>query len=178
MTAAAPLTITVGDATAPHRGEQPGIIAHCCNDVGGWGQGFVLAISARWPQPEQQYRRWWRNRTTTRLPLGMVQMVQVEPALWVANMTGQYGIYDIDGRAPIRYDALATCLGKVGDRALDLNAAVHMPRIGCGLAGGTWKKVGQLVQQQLCDRGVPVTVYDLPRPQPARGRRSSKGGSR
>ncbi|MEV6001124.1 Appr-1-p processing protein, partial [Streptomyces griseomycini] len=24
------------------------VIAHVCNDIGGWGKGFVLAVSRRW----------------------------------------------------------------------------------------------------------------------------------
>jgi hypothetical protein len=41
-------------------------------------------------------------------------------------------------------------------------ASVHMPRIGCGLAGGEWPKVEMLVKYFLTDRGISVTVYDLP----------------
>jgi hypothetical protein len=37
---------------------------------------------------------------------------------------------------------------------------VHLPRIGCGLAGGTWKRVEPLIDARLCARDVPVTVYD------------------
>src|SRR5262245_22379163 len=50
------LRIVRGDATAP-RVDGPKIIAHVCNDVGGWGAGFVLAVSRRWPEPERAYRR-------------------------------------------------------------------------------------------------------------------------
>jgi O-acetyl-ADP-ribose deacetylase (regulator of RNase III) len=36
-----------GDATSPQaRGIK--IIGHVCNDLGGWGKGFVLAVSRRW----------------------------------------------------------------------------------------------------------------------------------
>ena len=38
---------------------------------------------------------------------------------------------------------------------------VHLPRIGCGLAGGKWEQVEPLVQQFLSARGVAVTVYDF-----------------
>lgn len=31
-----------GDATAP--AEKPAIICHICNDLGGWGKGFVVAL--------------------------------------------------------------------------------------------------------------------------------------
>jgi O-acetyl-ADP-ribose deacetylase (regulator of RNase III) len=49
------VTYVIGDATAPG-GPGPGVIAHVCNDSGGWGKGFVLAVSRRWPEPEAAYR--------------------------------------------------------------------------------------------------------------------------
>lgn len=54
------ITYHIGDATAPD-GRGPGVIAHVCNDSGGWGKGFVLAVSRRWPEPEAAYRRWARS---------------------------------------------------------------------------------------------------------------------
>ena len=51
------LQIVQGDATSPP-GEGVKIIAHVCNDVGGWGKGFVVAVSKRWPDPEREYRSW------------------------------------------------------------------------------------------------------------------------
>ncbi|EGJ73150.1 hypothetical protein STTU_0361 [Streptomyces sp. Tu6071] len=44
------ITYVRGDATAP-RGRGPRVIAHVCDDRGGWGKGFVLALSRRWPEP-------------------------------------------------------------------------------------------------------------------------------
>ena len=41
-------------------------------------------------------------------------------------------------------------------------ASVHMPRIGTGQAGGSWSIIEDLVDNELCAHGVPVTVYDLP----------------
>ncbi len=35
-----------GDATQPQAGGNK-VIAHVCNDLGGWGKGFVMAISKR-----------------------------------------------------------------------------------------------------------------------------------
>ena len=67
-----------GDATAP-QGKGVKLIAHVCNDLGGWGKGFVLAISRRWPEPEAAYRRWHRERSGNDFGLGAVQYVQVEP---------------------------------------------------------------------------------------------------
>ncbi|XXU05921.1 hypothetical protein WMF40_38440 [Sorangium sp. So ce854] len=44
-----------GDATEP-AGAGPRIICHVCNDIGGWGRGFVVALSKKWPEPEARYR--------------------------------------------------------------------------------------------------------------------------
>ena len=50
-----------GDATNP-TGNGNKIIVHICNDIGGWGKGFVMAISKRWKQPEHQYREWFKTK--------------------------------------------------------------------------------------------------------------------
>jgi O-acetyl-ADP-ribose deacetylase (regulator of RNase III) len=145
-----------GDATQP-QGEGPKIIAHICNDVGAWGAGFVLAISRRWPEPEKQYRK------LTASALGDCQLVQVEPNLWVANLIAQHGTYPQNGVPPIRYVALDDALYQLSIDVIAHDASVHMPRIGCGLAGGTWDQIEPIIQETLCDEGIPVWVYDLPR---------------
>ncbi|MEE1664962.1 Appr-1-p processing protein [Streptomyces sp. NPDC002387] len=149
-----------GDATVPS-GEGAKVVAHVCNDVGGWGRGFVRAVSERWPEPEAAYRAWYRARETNDFGLGAVQVVRVETDVWVANLIGQRGIRRRGrGTVPVRYEAIGTALAALAPRALDLGARVHMPRIGCGLAGGTWSRVEPLISERLLRRGVHVTVYD------------------
>ncbi len=149
----------IGDATNPQtKGNK--IIVHICNDIGGWGKGFVMAISKRWEQPEQQYRQWFKSNDN--FSLGQVQFVQVEEELWVANLIGQHKINkDENGNAPIRYEAILLGLEKVGQFAIDKNATVHMPRIGCGLAGGTWDKVEPLINNSLLQKEIETYVYDF-----------------
>ena len=146
----------IGDATRPiGRGNK--IIAHVCNDIGAWGAGFVLAISKRWPQPKTEYLK---EKQLHGLTLGTVGFVQVEENTWVANMIAQRDIRSHDGVPPIRYDALKLCLAAVAIHARELKAIVHMPRIGCGLAGGKWELIEPLIREALKD--VQVFVYDLP----------------
>lgn len=151
----------VGDATAPP-GTGPRIIAHVCNDIGGWGRGFVMALSRRGREPETAYRTWYRDRDRTDFALGAVQVVPVYENLWVANMIGQHGIRRTGGRPPIRYEAVEEALARLAVHALKLDASVHMPRIGAGLAGGDWTRIEPLIEERLCERGLDVTVYDLP----------------
>ncbi|GAA4587751.1 hypothetical protein BJY16_008327 [Actinoplanes octamycinicus] len=107
--------------------------------------------------------------------LGEVQLVPVAPDLWVANMVGQHGImtkrglrtdagYDRAAGPPVRYPAIRECLTTLTAHASALGASVHMPRIGCGVAGGTWGEVEPLIRATLCAGGVRTTVYDLPGP--------------
>ena len=39
---------------------------------------------------------------------------------------------------------------------------VHMPRIGCGLAGGSWDRIEPLIVESLTVRGIETFVYDYP----------------
>jgi O-acetyl-ADP-ribose deacetylase (regulator of RNase III) len=149
----------VGDATRP-QGTGARIIVHVCNDLGRWGKGFVLALSARWAEPEARYRAWSRGRAEVPFALGQVQFVEVEPALWVANVLGQHGIRKAGAAPPIRYEAVRSGLATVAQFAQVHNATIHMPRIGTGLAGGDWETISQLIREELCARDIPVTVYE------------------
>lgn len=65
------------------------------------------------------------------------------------------------GNPPIRYEAVRSALEKVAVHALQHDASIHMPRIGCGLAGGTWDKIEPLLTECLSSKGVKVTMYDF-----------------
>lgn len=141
-----------GDATKPSIiGNK--IIAHCCNDIGAWGRGFVLSLSARWSEPERRYREMSPKH------LGDTQFVKVESDVWVANIIGQHGIRMIDNIPPIRYDALRSGLRRVGRFSGEINASICLPRIGAGLAGGDWSIIENIIQDEL--KGLEVFVYDL-----------------
>ncbi len=81
-------------------------------------------------------------------------------------MVAQSGIRTVGGVPPIRYDALSSCLKRLDVLAdslphgLNEPVSVHVPRLGCGLAGGTWERVGLIVESSLLRRD--VYVYDAP----------------
>jgi len=143
-----------GDATRP-RGDGTKIICHICNNIGAWGAGFVLALSARWSEPEDSYRVMSKDERK----LGNVSIVEVEDDILVANMIGQRGVgCDENGLPPIRYTAVRAALKSVNDLATQINATLHMPRIGCGLAGGRWEDIESIIKEVVT---VNVYVYDL-----------------
>lgn len=154
-----------GDATRPSRPEGTGarIICHVCNDIGAWGAGFVLALSRRWKEPELAYRE-------IDLTLGKADLVPVETHVYVANMIAQRSVRSRENPVPLSYDALRSTLRwtrSMGDLIpkWEKNAGIgpttyHMPRIGCGLAGGEWSRVEAILADVMGD--CDVYVYDLP----------------
>ena len=140
------ITYLQGDATNPI--VKPAIIVHICNDVGAWGAGFVMAISQKWKLPETKYREWLRKPDEDFI-LGKVQFVDVGSDIYIANMIAQHNIHKkgTPRGIYIRYDALDTALQAVANYRKDVS--IHMPRIGCGLAGGTWEKIEPIIEKNL-----------------------------
>ena len=151
----------VGDATTPI-GDGIKIIAHVCNDIGAWGAGFVLAISAKWSQPEQEYRR----IPAKKRKLGYVQYIPVGDNIYVANMIAQNNVHHNEfGIPPVRYEAVEVCLRKAAQFAKSLDngttpVSIHIPLIGCGLAGGKWSIMHQILEEAIPE-DVNLVVYDF-----------------
>lgn len=143
-----------GDATSPRPApDNSVVIAHLCNNCGGWGAGFVLAVSKLSKVPEQAYRalasHYHASRTNSSIPLGTTQIVNCNNVncsgeYWVANMVAQDGLDQkskIDG-CLVDYEALDKCLSSVFSFASRIGADVHIPAgMGSGLAGGDKEKI-------------------------------------
>lgn len=121
----------------------------------------MLAISKRWVTPEADYRKWHRERAHNDFALGTIRIVQVSPQIHIANMIGQHGMKTGSNGPPIRYEAVAQCLARLTESAQELGASVHMPRIGCGLAGGKWNRIEPLILDTLVKQGVATYLYDF-----------------
>ena len=154
------ITYIKGDATVP-QAKGIKLIVHICNNIGGWGKGFVVAISKRWPEPEKSYRAWHRNRAKNDFELGAIQLIQVSNDKYIGNMIAQQGIKTGSKGVPIRYESVKECLIKIAIEAKELEASIHMPRIGCGLAGGKWNRIEPIIQETLLEQNVDVYVYDF-----------------
>jgi hypothetical protein len=160
LTERAPRLIeVVGDATEP-RGQGNKIVAHIVNDrTPNWGAGFGLAVAKKWPAAQQAFRS-WSSQHRRDFRLGVSFKTDVTEDLCVYQMICQHG-FGPSSKPRIRYGALKSCLEELTRLALERNATVHMPRIGSGYAGGIWEIMRQMVDETVCRRGIPVTVYNL-----------------
>lgn len=176
-----PINYLKGDATNPID-ERTKVIIHICDDVGSWGKGFVMAISKQWKLPEVEYRNWFKNKelentkivkferlesrdkysNEKEFKLGNVQFVKATEDIWIANMIAQRDIKaNKEGLPPIRYSCVSECLERVRQFAKKHNASIHMPRIGCGLAGGQWTEIEEIVNDNLIAHEIETFVYDF-----------------
>lgn len=157
-----------GDATSPVVDYGVRVIVHIVNDEGKWGRGFVLAVSKRWKEPERFYKKQAKHAKSS-FRLGEVQWVYPEEDLAVCSMIAQHGVRHFGNMKPLHYGALDVCLDKMAkgarkakeislDRDGQNQVSIHMPRIGCGLGGGDWAHVEDLIQENCWD--MDVYVYD------------------
>lgn len=155
------ITELKGDATRPF-GTGKKIIAHIVNDATpNWGgNGFAQAIKSKWREAQDAFRNWTEGKTR-QLVLGNLHLADVSSEIAIASMVCQKG-YGASASARLRYSALESCLQKLAQVALDRGASIHIPRIGCGQAGGSWFLVKELISATLLSEGVRVFVYEPP----------------
>ena len=135
----------VGNAMEPRtRGNK--IIAHVCNDKRYWGLGFTKSIDEKNLEPRKNYL------ATKTFNIGDVHYVEINDNTWVANMIAMKGTRSAYNPVPLQYDGLQKCLQDLNLFCLTKDATIHIPRIGCGLAGGSWRRVREIIDIELQDR--------------------------
>jgi O-acetyl-ADP-ribose deacetylase (regulator of RNase III) len=154
------ITYLRGDATQP-RGAGMRIICHVVNDrAPRWGGGFAQVVRRHLPGVQDDFLTWAQSHKQ-QFALGNSRFSQINESTAVFSMICQQGLGP-SRRPRIRYGPLKKCLDQLAEVAIEHGASVHMPRIGCGQAGGEWAIVQELISETLSRCGIQVTVYDLP----------------
>lgn len=142
------------------------MITHICNDVGGWGSGFVIPLAIHFPIAQQRYLQWFQVGNTISLQgyqefaLGKTQIIRTNN-IYISNMIAQRDIVSKINVKPIRYAALIHCMNYVADFCEKNDVPIHAPKFGSGLAGGNWDFIEQLIIALWIDKGINVTIYEL-----------------
>lgn len=147
------------------------IIAHVVNDkTPNWGGGrsFAATVKKVYPEVQQSFRS-WKMMAGDHFSLGNTQYHMVDEDLMFAQMIAQKG-YGPSPTPRIKYSALESCINNLSEKAKELHASIHMPRIGCGYGGGSWEIIDEIIAENLARKGIDVYVYSLPKNQ----RQSSK----
>lgn len=84
--------------------------------------------------------------------------VPISGVLIVINAYTQYyyGRNSPGCNQPLDYSALTLCLRKINH--IFKGKHIGLPQIGCGLAGGDWNKVKEIIQKELCDMNITIVI--------------------
>ena len=152
-----------GDATEPLIiGDKYSVICHCCNALGAWGKGFVVPLGKKYPIAKEKYLELIKaSKPEDRL--GSVSFARASDKIIVANIIGQYYTYPRDGKIPLDYEALEKGFKFIIEifKMHKMPFTVHMPKIGCGLAGGDWNRVEEIIKNTFISSNIEVYVYLL-----------------
>lgn len=142
------------------------IIVHGCNCQGVMGSGVAKQIKEKYPQAYNAYKNY---EESVGLKLGYVIPAFCTGGRWVLNcLTQEYYGRNVN-KVYVDYNAISRCFREVASLCnyfIGFNKSykynlIAMPKIGCGLANGDWNIVSKIIEEELCDKGFEVLVYEL-----------------
>ena len=145
----------VGDLLIDGRG----ILCHQTNYDGIKGAGIALHIKNRLMTKKQfeEYRKLCDLRGE--MLLGTVQFMRLRDGRYLANCFSE--VKGDRSGVDTKYDKLVLCFKAVNSYAKAQGLPVSLPaRIGCGIAGGHWPTVKQMIYD-VFDDDVDVTIVSL-----------------
>jgi O-acetyl-ADP-ribose deacetylase (regulator of RNase III) len=132
------------------------IIGHQVNCQGVMGAGLAKQIRQKYPGIFLKYTSFVNGLGNKDMLLGNAQVLKVDDDKYIANLFGQLN-YGRTGRFT-DYPSLDHALRLLKEKAKKYNLTVALPHgIGCGLAGGDWNIVYDMIEDAFED--YEVTLY-------------------
>jgi len=113
-------------------------IAHGVNCQNTMGSGVAKALFTKWPEIKSKYHDFC-NMNGPSHRLSQVQAVNTDDKTILNCFTQEW--YGYDGRKYVSYDAIYECFNFISQ----FYDEVAIPKIGCGLAGGDWNVVKEII---------------------------------
>lgn len=145
------------------------IIPHVCNNINVFGAGFASAVASHYPEVKENYHLLGNNFLKDNL--GHTQFIEVVKdktyghRLIFANMIAQNGIISKNNPRPLNYLALAKSMLNIS-KYIKSNFSdnengiqIHAPKFGCGLAGGNWNFILNLIEDIWTNYNITIYTY-------------------
>lgn len=131
------------------------IIVHGCNCFNTMGSGIAKQIKKLFPNAYDEDQK---TQKGDRTKLGRFSSALcADDSVVIVNAYTQYR-YGRD-KVHVNYDALRTAMSRI---CVDLpDVPIAMPKIGCGLAGGDWEKVSEILEEVASKYNRTFHVYEL-----------------
>jgi O-acetyl-ADP-ribose deacetylase (regulator of RNase III) len=132
-------------------------IAHGVNCQNKMGSGVAKALYEKFPEVKREYHTFNEDLAPEEL-LGLTDYIHSDNAdldkIFI-NCYTQLN-YGYDAERYVNYAAVANCFRLMACDGVD---KVAIPKIGCGLAGGNWTFMEQLINDTVGDK-IEIWVYD------------------
>lgn len=133
------------------------LLCHGVNCSGGFGSGLAGQIAKKYPRVRELY---YKKYNYEGWQLGEVQFVRIKNSLFIANCATQK-YYGRGVQQYVDYNAIETCLREVFSFANENQLSVGLPKIGCGLGGGDWLIVKELINKlSVIYNRLDIVVYE------------------
>ena len=130
------------------------VIAHGCNCFRNMGAGIARQIKYVFPEAYEVDRA---TAHGSKKKLGTLSCASIGD-LDVLNLYTQFSYGG--GRINVDYKAIEKCFTTVNQMYKNSDVEIGIPLIGCGLAGGDWKKVEQIINSVTPDIDITLVEYD------------------
>lgn len=147
-----------GDLIEAAKSGDVNVIAHQCNCFNNMGSGIAPQIKKAFPEA------WLADNATVKGDedkFGRLSYAKSGDVM-IFNLYGQFGWWRKDDDKPnTSYTMLRKSLEQMSRMLYSkrLDVKIGLPRIGCGLGGGSWEIVSQIIEEELVD--FDVVIYDL-----------------
>jgi O-acetyl-ADP-ribose deacetylase (regulator of RNase III) len=159
------IKIVKGDLLEAFDRQEVNFIAHCCNMQNVMGAGIARSIKERYPSAFEADKEWYDKRIVKGFKEPQFSFCRLRGTTkHIFNLYGQnsYGVgyrqldYGLFARALFDWDRLIRNYPITQEGDLEIGLPYG---IGCGLAGGDWVVVHELIREIL--KNYNVTIYKL-----------------
>lgn len=127
------------------------IIVHGCNCFNTMGAGIAKMIKNEFPGAWKVDQK---TQKGDRFKLGNYTSYVTPEKLRIINA---YTQYYFGGPSPVDYGAIRECFKKINYRYK--GKKVGIPKIGAGLAGGNWKKIEKIIDEETKNLKIVCVIY-------------------
>lgn len=133
------------------------VVVHGCNCFCAMGGGIARQLADNFPDVEEIDNFVHHKYTHNIEKLGSFSTTTTNSGIMIINGYTQY----YPGR-DVNYNAIKDVFKKIRIMFnLNKNVKIVFPKIGCGIAGGNWEMVSQIIQKELYDfPNATLVVYN------------------
>lgn len=137
-----------------------GFIVHQVNSIGVMNKGLAKEIRIIFPEAYEKYRE---NIKILNLKESNIIIAKINDDLYIVNLVGQLSVYKASKpKLQTDYNLLRKGLFHTFSSAYLHSMDVYIPyKIGCGLGGGDWNIVEQIIEDEAEDLDLNIYICKL-----------------